>query len=268
MKRLSFVIALLWWLSGAAQAQSKTDSITFFTSFDGVKIHYEVKGFGDPVILVHGFIVDSESWKRTALYNDLLVAGFKVIILDLRGNGLSDKPHKPEAYEKDAEARDIIALADKLGIKKYSVVGYSRGSIIASRLLVFDPRADRTVLGGMGSDFTNPEWPRRLMFYKALMGESVPELEGAIRYIQQQKLDQQALAYLQKAQPSTSIEELSRINKPVLVLCGDRDEDNGSSEKLASMIPNALYKRVPGDHNNTARSQAFSDQVVAFLKKK
>jgi hypothetical protein len=53
-----------------------------------------------------------------------------------------------------------------------------------------------------------------------------------------------------------------------LVLCGDRDEDNGSSEKLASMIPNALYKRVPGDHNNTARSQAFSDQVVAFLKKK
>ena len=67
---------------------------------------------------------------------------------------------------------------------------------------------------------------------------------------------------------STSVEELSRINKPVLVLCGDRDEDNGSSEKLASLIPKALYKRVPGDHNNTARSQAFSDEVVAFLKKK
>ena len=268
MKKILVVIVQLCWLSAVVHAQSQSDSITFFTSFDGVKIHYEVKGFGEPVILVHGFIVDGESWKRTALYNDLLVAGFKVITLDQRGNGLSDKPHKPEAYEKDAEARDIMGLADKLGIKKYSVVGYSRGSIIASRLLVFDPRVDRTVLGGMGADFTNPEWPRRLMFYKALMGENIPELANAVQYVKQQKLDQLALAYLQKAQPSTSVEELSRINKPVLVLCGDRDEDNGSSEKLASLIPNALYKRRPGDHNNTARSQAFSDEVVAFLKKK
>jgi pimeloyl-ACP methyl ester carboxylesterase len=267
MSRLVLCLILLI-ATSQVYGQAKTDSVKFFTSFDGVKIHYEIKGFGEPVILVHGFIVDGESWKRTALYNDLLVAGFKVITLDQRGNGLSDKPHTPEAYEKDAEARDIMGLATKLGLKKYSVVGYSRGSIIVSRLLVFDIRIEQAVLGGMGSDFTNPAWSRRELFYKALMGESVPELEGMVKYVKDSGFDQRALAYLQKAQPSTSVEELSRINKPVLVLCGDRDEDNGSSETLASFIPNAVYKRTPGDHNNTARSQGFSDLVVSFLKKK
>ena len=61
-------------------------------------------------MLVHGFIVNGQSWKRTELYKNLLEEGYKVIILDQRGNGFSDKPHTPEAYENDAEAKDIMAL--------------------------------------------------------------------------------------------------------------------------------------------------------------
>ncbi|WP_333819190.1 alpha/beta fold hydrolase [Ohtaekwangia sp.] len=266
MKKILYFLYVM--LPCCGFSQQVKDSVKFYTSFDGVKIHYEVQGFGEPVLLVHGFIVDGESWKRTALYNDLLVAGFKVITLDMRGNGLSDKPHTPEAYENDAEARDIMGLLTRLGVRKYSVVGYSRGSIITARLLVLDKRVDRAVLGGMGLDFTNPEWPRRIMFYKALMGEDIPDLQGAVKYVQDSKLDQLALAYLQKAQPSTSVEALKAISNPILVICGDRDEDNGSSQTLASVFPNAMYKRVPGDHNNTARSQAFADEVKSFLKKK
>src|SRR5260221_6692190 len=104
----------------------------YLTSFDGTKIYYEVSGKGEAVILIHGFIVNSQSWKGTALYNDLVSAGYKVIILDQRGNGRSDKPHDSTAYENDAEAKDIMTLTKKLDIKKYSAVGYSRGSIIVS----------------------------------------------------------------------------------------------------------------------------------------
>ena len=107
---------------------AQTDSVHYFTSFDGTKIAYQVKGEGEPVLLVHGFVVNGESWKRTALYSDLLEAGYKVIILDQRGNGKSDKPHNDEAYANDAEAKDIMGLMKKIGIKKYDVVGYSRGS--------------------------------------------------------------------------------------------------------------------------------------------
>ncbi len=164
-------VALFFTTASFSQDQPDTAS---FKSFDDTKIYYEVRGKGYPVLLVHGFITNSESWKRSALYNDLASAGYKVIIADLRGNGKSGKPHTPEAYENDAEAMDLMVLADKLGLTKYSVVGYSRGAIIASRLLLLDKRVSSAVLGGMGSDFTNPEWPRRIMFYKALSGEQVP----------------------------------------------------------------------------------------------
>lgn len=247
-----------------SRAQPDTAS---FKSFDDTKIYYEVTGTGFPVLLVHGFITNSESWKRSSLYSDLIAAGYKVIITDLRGNGRSGKPHNPEAYENDAEAMDLMVLADKLGLTKYSVVGYSRGAIIASRLLILDKRVNSVVLGGMGADFTNPEWPRRIMFYKALSGEPVPELEGLVKRVKDDPtLDQLALAYLQKAQPSTSRAELGKVKKPVLVICGDKDEDNGSSKELAALIPRSTYKRVPGTHNDTARSKDFSMEVIGFLK--
>jgi len=246
----------------------QSDSSRIYTSGDGVKIYYEVKGKGNAVILLHGFTGVGESWKRAALYKDLLSAGFQVVTPDMRGNGKSDKPHTPEAYENDIEAKDIMGIATELGLKKYAVVGYSRGAIIASRVLVLDKRVSKAVLGGMGSDFMNPEWPRRIMFYKALMGESVPELEGMVKSVKDRGLDQTAQAYLQKAQPSTSKEEFAKAKRPVLVICGDKDEDNGSSKALAEVIPDSEYKRVPGDHGGTSRTKEFSIEVLAFLNKK
>lgn len=257
----------VWCILTTALSVCAQPDTASFKSFDDTKIYYEVSGAGYPVLLVHGFITNSESWKRSALYADLAAAGYKVIIADLRGNGRSGKPHDPEAYENDAEAMDLMVLADKLGLTKYSVVGYSRGAIIASRLLVLDKRVSNIVLGGMGADFTNPEWPRRIMFYKALSGEPVPELAGVVKRVKDDPtLDQLALAYMQKAQPSTSRAELGKVKKPVLVICGDKDEDNGSSKELAALIPKSTYKRVPGVHNDTARSKDFSMEIIAFLK--
>ncbi len=264
MKYIGFILLLI---SLKLSAQTVPDTASF-KSFDDTRIYYEVVGKGFPVILIHGFITNSESWKRSALYTDLASAGYKVITVDLRGNGRSGKPHDPEAYMNDAEAMDVMVLADKLGATKYSVVGYSRGAIIASRLLVLDKRVQSAVLGGMGSDFTNPEWPRRIMFYKALSGESVPELEGLVKRVKDDPtLDQLALAYMQKGQPSTSRNEFSKVKKPVLVICGDKDEDNGSSKELAALIPKSTYKRVPGVHNDTARSKDFSMEIISFLKR-
>src|SRR6185503_18507559 len=92
-------------------ANAQTDSGNFYTSFDGTRIYYEVKGNGYPVILVHGFMNTAENMKRNEVCQQLLNTGYKVIVLDMRGNGRSDKPHNDEAYANDAEAKDIIALA-------------------------------------------------------------------------------------------------------------------------------------------------------------
>ena len=217
-------------------AQGTADTSFFYTSFDGARIHYERHGKGKPVLLVHGFTASVASWKNTVLYQDLLQHGFMLIIPDLRGNGLSDKPHDPQAYANDAESRDLMGIMEHQGIDHYDVVGYSRGSIITARLLVLDKRVRRAVMGGMGADFTNPDWPRRILFYRALSGEPVPELEGMLKYVKQSGLDQQALACQQKEQPSTSRKELGALRMPVLVVNGDKDRDNGNPEELAGLI--------------------------------
>lgn len=254
-------------LTGSGRSFPQNNNGQYYKSFDGTKIYYEVKGNGRPVLLVHGFIVDGESWKKTHVFDDLLKAGYKVITLDLRGNGKSGKPHNPEAYENDAEAKDIIGLLDHLKIKKYMVVGYSRGSIIVSRLLVMDPRIEKAVLGGMGADFTNPEWPRRLMFYHALRGDSIPELAAMVEHVKETpSLDQTALMYLQKFQPSTSRKELSSVKIPVLTVSGTEDTDNGSSSDLTALIPNATHADVPGDHGHAVGTQEFSDAVLNFFR--
>jgi len=257
-------------LSGLLLASSllfaQTDSAGYYTSFDGTKIWYEVKGTGEPVVLVHGFIVNGESWKKAALYTDLIAKGFQAITFDMRGNGRSDKPHEASAYANDAEAKDIMGLLKSLKIKKYAVVGYSRGSIITARLLVLDKRVSKAVMGGMGTDFTNPEWPRRKLFYRALAGDTVAELAPMVNYVKKSGLDQQALALLQKEQPSTPREILKKVQQPILVICGSEDSDNGSAEELAKLFTHGSYKATPGDHNNASRTPEFSAAVIQFLK--
>jgi len=244
---------------------AQTDS-GYFSSFDRTKIYYEVHGDGFPVLLVHGFIVNSNSWKHTALFDSLLANGFKVILIDLRGNGKSDKPHNDKAYENDAEAKDIMLLLKHLHIKNYYAVGYSRGSIITARLLALDKNLQRAVMGGMGADFTNPNWPRRIMFYHALAADTVAELHSMVQYVQKSGLDQQALALLQKYQPSTPKEVLQKIKTPVLVIHGIEDADNGSADELASLFPNAEKALCPGDHNHATATPEFASAVTNFLK--
>lgn len=254
-------------LSAAAHAQAPADSVDgFLSTRDGTLIHYRVRGTGRPVVLLHGFMGTAASWSGAPVYRRLLQAGFRVVTLDLRGNGASDHPHRLEAYQNDAEARDVMELASHLRLGRYCAVGYSRGSIITARLLVLDPRLRCAVLGGMGADFTDPRWPRRERFYRALLGDTVPELAAMVRRVEETGLDRLALAYQQGAQPSTSPAELARVRRPVLVVSGDRDRDNGSAQELARLIPRATLATVPGDHGGAMRTEELAAAVVEFVR--
>jgi pimeloyl-ACP methyl ester carboxylesterase len=261
-----YTVLLFLFISRIASAQQETAG-QFYTSFDGTKIYYEVRGNGYPVVLIHGFSGTSQGWKNGLLYGNLLKAGNKVILLDLRGNGRSDKPHTDAAYAGDAEAKDIMGLISFLNIKKYNVVGYSRGSIIASRLLVLDGRVNKTVMGGMGDAYTDPNWPRRIHAYRALMGDkNLHDVDDMVSYIHSQHLDEAALALQQKHQPSTSKEELLRIKKPVLIIRGTEDRENGSETRLQQLIPGSKLTYVPGDHNTASKNNQFSAAVFFFLQ--
>ena len=271
MRVLLFLVLSCLLNRALAQGSSDLSSLpvdsSYFSSFDGTRIYYEVRGNGKPVLLVHGFIMTGQHWKGLPLYRVLLQNGYKVILLDMRGNGNSDKPHDTAAYQGDAEAKDIMQLMNHLNVKQYSAIGYSRGSIITARLLVLDRRVQCAVLGGMGADFTNPEWPRRKLFYRALMGDTTTELQSIVAYVKQQPaLDPLALAYMQKGQPSTSKEALAKVQQPVLVISGDKDTDNGSAAALVKLFPHATLNTVPGDHSHTMATPAFSSAILQFFK--
>ncbi|CAL1518049.1 alpha/beta hydrolase [Chitinophaga sp. MM2321] len=270
MKKLLLAASFVFCLqthSAATSSRSAADSLTWYTSFDGTRIHYTVKGTGIPVILLHGFIVNASSWEKTPLLDSLLLHGFQVIMPDMRGNGTSGHPKDSTGYLNDAEARDIMGLATYLQLPSYKVVGYSRGSIITARLLVLDKRVTCGVMGGMGTAFTNPAWPRRQQFYEALSGKNVPELAAMVKNVQAAGLDQQALAWMQLGQPATSPAELAAVTQPVLVIGGDKDEDNDTGGSLAAMMPRGMHGTVAGNHNSVVRSPDFARWVLDFLKK-
>ncbi|MBD0278750.1 MAG: alpha/beta hydrolase [Flavisolibacter sp.] len=261
-----FIFFLLIFPLSFSRTLAQSDTAHLFRSFDNTTIYYEVHGKGFPIVLIHGFMSDGQSWKRTVLYNQLLQEGFQVIVPDLRGNGRSDKLQTADAYANDAEAKDVMLLMKSLGLKRYDVVGYSRGAIITARLLVLDKRVQKAVMGGMGADFTNPQWPRRIAFYHALIADTVPELHNMVKRVQDAGLDQVALAYQQKEQPSTPKEALQKVTKPVLVICGKEDNDNGSAQELVQLFPKGHYAAVPGNHGAAVRTKEFGASVTAFLK--
>ncbi|WP_420149988.1 alpha/beta fold hydrolase [Spirosoma sp.] len=263
MKLFLIVISVFSSLAGYTQASREP----LFTSFDGTKIHYDILGEGKPVVLLHGFISNSESWKRAPVRQALANAGFKVVTLDLRGNGLSDKPHAADAYRDNGELKDVMALMKHLGLANYDVVGYSRGAILTAKLLTMDKQVRRAVMGGISVDFSDPNWIRRKNFFEALTKPgSHPELQPAIDYAQKSGADMIVLARLQEFQPVTSRAELAQIKIPVLVVNGDQDKDNGDPQTLVDAIPGSRLVLVPGDHGGAMRTEEFAKAVVGFLK--
>ena len=253
------------WLAMFLCAFVTSAQTKYFNSFDDTKIAYTDEGKGKPILLIHGFIQSGKSWDHTALKKDLLQKGYRVIIPDLRGNGDSDKPHDDDAYSQDAEVIDLMFLMVELKISKYWAVGYSRGSILLAKLLTKDRRLKKAVLGGMGIDFTNPYWPRRILFRDAFDGKISEEAEGAVAYAKSIGADLRCLHLQQKYQSVTTKRQLQVVKAKVLVLAGDEDIDNGDPAALAKAIPKSKLQMVKGDHNGTYKTEAFAKAILSFL---
>jgi pimeloyl-ACP methyl ester carboxylesterase len=133
----------------------------FFDSA-GTSIYYTVEGReqADPVILIHGLAAQSDiNWRRPGI-NAMLDPVFKVVALDLRGHGLSGRPHDPSAYGVNT-VEDITRLMDHLGIAKAHLAGYSLGGFIALKFAVLHPERCISV-AVCASGWKNPEDPEPL----------------------------------------------------------------------------------------------------------
>src|SRR5262249_45288087 len=121
---------------------------------DGVEIAYTVEGEGEPVLLIHGFASNAlTNWIDTRWLAFLAGNGFRVIAIDNRGHGGSQKLYEPEAYTGPVMAEDARRLLDHLSIASADVIGYSMGARIAAFLgLAYPGRVRSAVLAGLGAN--------------------------------------------------------------------------------------------------------------------
>jgi len=116
---------------------------------NGVRIHFEVEGQGPTLLLAHGFSMSGEDW-REAGYVTRLRHRFRLVMVDGRGHGNSDKLHDPQEYSYEERLRDHLAVLDYLGIERASMWGYSAGGAVAFNAALYAPeRFNSLIIGGI-----------------------------------------------------------------------------------------------------------------------
>jgi non-heme chloroperoxidase len=96
-----------------------------------IEIHYEDHGAGEPVVLIHGYPLNGNSWERQE--RELLASGFRVVSYDRRGFGRSSQP--TVGYDYDTFAADLKALLEHLDLNDVVLAGFSMGTGEVTRYL-------------------------------------------------------------------------------------------------------------------------------------
>lgn len=239
----------------------------------GVEIAYSDEGIGQPVLLIHGFASNARvNWQATGWMKTLQQAGYRVIAIDNRGHGESEKLYDSEKYAASIMADDAGRLLDHLGIAQAAVMGYSMGARISAFLtlqrpekvsrVIFAGLAERMVLGVGGSE----------EIYAGLKAEgwrdvTDPTARAFRLFAESTKSDLNALAAcIRSSRVKIKAEALASITCPVLVVAGELDDISGAVQPLVDMIRNARGVVLPErNHMNAVGDQGYKKAVLAFL---
>jgi pimeloyl-ACP methyl ester carboxylesterase len=241
-----------------------------FASFDGVEIAWQELGEGRPLVLIHGLFSNAwTNWIRYGHAARLAEAGHRVIMPDLRGHGLSARPHESEAYPPDVLARDGLALIAHLDLGDYDLGGYSLGGRTVVRMLADGARPRRAVVAGMGlsgllDTGARAGHFRHIVAARGTHPRGTPEWT-AEAFLKTTGADPEAMLPLLDSFVDTGEAELRRIALPVLVIAGEADDDNGSAEALAEALPDGRFVAVPGNHMTAVLRPELSQAMVDFL---
>jgi pimeloyl-ACP methyl ester carboxylesterase len=108
-----------------------------FAEVNGVRLHYAEAGSGPMVVLLHGFPDYWHTWRHQMPM--LVAAGFHVVAPDMRGYNLSDKPQGVDAYQLEVLCQDVSALIRFLGAERAHVVGHDWGGAVAWSFAMWHP---------------------------------------------------------------------------------------------------------------------------------
>jgi len=259
---------------------------TGFIEVDGGKIYYEEKGQGNVVVLLHPGLTDLRMWNKQV---SNLSKNYRVICYDQRGYGKSDIP-----TEKYSTNKDLLTLLDSLGIEKVNLVGICMGGLHALEFVnEYPDKVEKIILSGTA--FLNWKYPESVIKKNIEFSNIVQEgAEKAIetiktdpfwkqtypsdKYPEAQKLFLEYLNENKKAfsvhwqlkeQDLTTIDKVSEINKPVLIIRPEFEMDYvvEIADYLLDSIKGSLSVDIEnaGHFANMERSEKFNEIILEFL---
>ena len=243
---------------------------------DGIEIAYRLEGRGEgaPVLLIHGFASSIRTnWAGTGWMRTLSRAGHRVIAIDNRGHGDSEKLYDPQKYSAPLMADDALRLLDHLGLDEVVVMGYSMGARIAAFMLDRAPeRVAAAIFAGMGYNMVRG-LGGSAPIAKALEADSLADVSHETArsfraFAESSGGDLKALAAcLRGPRLKVTPDMLARIQRPVLIAVGDRDVIAGCPQKLQALIPGSKVLNIPGrDHMKSVGDKTFKQAVLDFLR--
>jgi pimeloyl-ACP methyl ester carboxylesterase len=228
------------------------------------------------VLLVHGFATSrAENWRRLGWYGAFERKGYRVVALDLRGHGESQKPHDANVYGRDELVGDLVRLLDHVELGRVELMGYSMGARLSLQLALAHPdRVANLMVGGIGGRmFEPPKGAAPTMSMAEAMRAADPEqitektLKGFRLFADGQGEDRLALAAFSEGRGvALHRDDLATISAPTLVVAGSRDEMAGDPQGLADVIPGAKAVTLPAcDHFSAIPHALYKAAVFDFL---
>jgi pimeloyl-ACP methyl ester carboxylesterase len=236
---------------------------------NGIKLAFDVRGAGPPLLLIMGYRLNSSAWPSDFI--DGLAKRFTLILFDNRGTGQSEKP--TSGYALSNMAKDAGGLMDHLGLKRAHVFGYSMGGAIAQELACNDPdRVDSLVLcatlcGGLRASYAQPAVISIMHDLDGLEPAAAARRIWTVTYepnylaANQAKIELQMQREIQSLTPLHAADlqfqafadfdlsqRISSIRAPTLVMTGDRDLliPPNNAKILAELIPDASLSIIQG----------------------
>ena len=220
-----------------------------------VNIYYEVRGEGEPLVLISGLGMDITTME---LIIDRLSKKYSVLAFDNRGTGRSDKPDIPYTIEMMAD--DTAGLLKALGIKQAHIVGASMGGRIAIAIALRNPELVKSLV--LTSTSARPITSARVFRLKLL--RLIPLQRMLKKYPQPYYASVRQLYALHSFDYS---DRLDKIRVPTLILHGKRD-------KIAHRLNEEMHNNIQGSKTITFNGghmffiweyKRFTEAVIEFL---
>jgi pimeloyl-ACP methyl ester carboxylesterase len=276
MRHVAFSLPILAAFVALPILKAEEPKNDYFTASDGVKIHYITLGdHGSWVVLIHGFTDSAQRMFFTTGIAPALAKNHRVVAIDNRNHGLSDKPNP----NGSGRAEDTIELMDHLHIAKAHIHGYSMGGGFTGALLASHPeRFITAVFGGSGIQEVDEDLRKKA----AAMDTPMPTPQGAEAAAFQHLRERAAAsrgnattgapaAAAAPAAPRTLQIDLTKVTIPVLAINGEFDSPHAKTQRMSRELKNFSNVILPAKNHVGAIAvggpmpQQYIDSLVDFI---